>query len=135
MNIILVKFFYFLFFYILINYFDLLLAIEQPPFELQETGWGEFEVLVKVYFHPSANEKAAQLYHHIRLHPYQDDPSGGPWPKDKPVTCFLYDELVSIYIYVVDGKRIYIDIETNSWKWCHICYRCLMNLQKHFIRY
>ncbi|CDS07109.1 hypothetical protein LRAMOSA09632 [Lichtheimia ramosa] len=69
-------------------------TIEEPPFELSETGWGEFEVLVKVHFHPAANEKAAQLYHHIRLHPYQDDPSGGTWPKDKPVTSFVYDELV-----------------------------------------
>ncbi|KAI9498071.1 protein AF-9 [Zychaea mexicana] len=69
-------------------------TVEEPPFEIHETGWGEFEVLVKVHFHPAANEKAAQLYHHIRLHPYQDDPAGGAWPKDKPVTCFLYDELV-----------------------------------------
>lgn len=98
-------------------------AIEEPPFELSETGWGEFEVLVKVHFHPAANEKAAQLYHHIRLHPYQDDPSGGTWPKDKPVTSFVYDELVSYH-------------QEEGLVHCYLCSlsRCSMSQLRHSIR-
>ncbi|OAD75602.1 hypothetical protein PHYBLDRAFT_19908 [Phycomyces blakesleeanus NRRL 1555(-)] len=76
------------------TYPNSLRTIEQPPFELQETGWGEFEILIKIHFHPAASEKPVSLYHHLRLHPYEDDVSGQPWPKEKPVTSYSYDELV-----------------------------------------
>ncbi|KAF7731387.1 NuA4 histone H4 acetyltransferase complex and the SWR1 complex subunit [Apophysomyces ossiformis] len=76
------------------TYANPLRTVEQPPFELHETGWGEFEIMIKIHFHPVACEKPVTLYHHLRLHPYEDDPSGGEWPKDKPVTSFFYDELV-----------------------------------------
>ncbi|KAG8531307.1 uncharacterized protein KY384_002935 [Bacidia gigantensis] len=39
-------------------------------FEVSETGWGEFEVQLKLYFVPEANEKAATLWHALKLHPY-----------------------------------------------------------------
>ncbi|KAI8067913.1 yeats family-domain-containing protein [Gongronella butleri] len=69
-------------------------SVEEPPFELTETGWGEFEIMIKIHFQPVTSEKAVTLYHHLRLHPYEDDLSGQPWPKDKPVSSLLYDELV-----------------------------------------
>jgi transcription initiation factor IIF auxiliary subunit len=69
-------------------------AVENPPFEVTETGWGEFEIAIKVFFHPLSGEKSASLYHHLRLHPYEDDGTGQPWPKTKPVTSYQYDEIV-----------------------------------------
>lgn len=45
-------------------------VVEAPPFELTETGWGEFEINVKIYFDDIANEKMLSFYHHLRLHPY-----------------------------------------------------------------
>lgn len=71
-----------------------MIAVEQPPFEVSETGWGEFEIMIKIHFHAAANEKPVVLYHHLRLHPYEDDVNGQPWPKEKPVLSLLYDELV-----------------------------------------
>jgi transcription initiation factor IIF auxiliary subunit len=50
--------------------------------------------MIKIYFHQSAVEKPVVLYHHLRLHPFEDDLNGQPWPKDKPVLSLLYDELV-----------------------------------------
>jgi transcription initiation factor IIF auxiliary subunit len=50
--------------------------------------------MIKVHFHPAASEKPVVLYHHLRLHPYEDDVNGQPWPKEKPVLSFFYDELV-----------------------------------------
>jgi YEATS domain-containing protein 4 len=44
-----------------------------PPggaFEVQETGWGEFEITIKLYYTPDSLEKPQTLYHHLRLHPY-----------------------------------------------------------------
>jgi YEATS domain-containing protein 4 len=36
-------------------------VIEQPPFELSETGWGEFEIAITLYFHSDASEKRVDL--------------------------------------------------------------------------
>lgn len=39
-------------------------------FQLHETGWGEFEIAIKLYYAPESSEKPQTLYHHLRLHPY-----------------------------------------------------------------
>lgn len=52
-------------------------TIESPgPFEVTETGWGEFEVQIKLWFVPEANEKAQTLWHALKLHPYGPDAEG-----------------------------------------------------------
>ncbi|KAG0032362.1 NuA4 histone H4 acetyltransferase complex and the SWR1 complex subunit [Podila clonocystis] len=66
-------------------------VIEKPPFEVSETGWGEFDVIIKLHFHPVSGEKPQTLYHHLKLHPYEEDGLG---IKSKPVTSYLYDEVV-----------------------------------------
>uniref|UniRef100_A0AC35TJW1 Protein AF-9 homolog n=1 Tax=Rhabditophanes sp. KR3021 TaxID=114890 RepID=A0AC35TJW1_9BILA len=43
------------------------IQIEKPPFEVTETGWGEFDVNVKIFF-ADINEKPIQTFHYIRLH-------------------------------------------------------------------
>src|ERR1700761_2083463 len=47
--------------------------IESPPFEVEETGWGEFEIAIKFYFVPESPEKPQQLWHALKLHPYTGD--------------------------------------------------------------
>ncbi|KAK9477348.1 yeats family-domain-containing protein [Lipomyces japonicus] len=68
-------------------------SIEEPPFEVTETGWGEFEIAIRVYFIPEANEKNVVMYHHLKLHPY-----GPEAEKQKAegatVTSLQYDEFV-----------------------------------------
>lgn len=73
-------------------------AVEAPPFELTETGWGEFEINIKIHFIESANEKPISFYHHLRLHEYQNQNSngvklenGGNSPE---VESVFYDEIV-----------------------------------------
>lgn len=41
-----------------------------PGFMVEETGWGEFEVGIKIYFQDGSQEKFLQLYHPLRLHSY-----------------------------------------------------------------
>jgi YEATS domain-containing protein 4 len=43
---------------------------KNKPFLLHETGWGEFEITIKLYYVPESSEKPQTLYHHLRLHPY-----------------------------------------------------------------
>lgn len=45
-------------------------ATKSQPFTLHETGWGEFEIAIKLYYAAESAEKPQTLYHHLRLHPY-----------------------------------------------------------------
>lgn len=40
------------------------------PFQVSETGWGEFDITVKLYYVNDSGEKPQTLYHYLRLHPY-----------------------------------------------------------------
>ncbi|KAI0166450.1 yeats family-domain-containing protein [Xylariaceae sp. FL1272] len=42
----------------------------QKEFAVHETGWGEFEITIKLYYDGKSGEKPQTLYHHLRLHPY-----------------------------------------------------------------
>jgi len=68
-------------------------TIESPPFQVSETGWGEFEIQIKIYFVSEANEKPCSIFHFLTLHPF------GPGAEEhrssfKPVYAFVYDELI-----------------------------------------
>ncbi|KAI9594330.1 yeats family-domain-containing protein [Syncephalis fuscata] len=62
--------------------------ITEPPYEVTETGWGEFDTA----------EKPVTFYHHLRLHPYEDDyavaSTSTPTNKKKDVQAWCYDELI-----------------------------------------
>ena len=58
------------------TYPNSLRTIEAPPFEVTETGWGEFEVQIKMYFVPEAAEKPQTIWHFLRLHPWDGDVEG-----------------------------------------------------------
>ncbi|KAI1405802.1 YAF9-like protein [Hypoxylon fuscum] len=42
----------------------------QKGFIVNETGWGEFEITIRLYYDTRSSEKPQTLYHHLRLHPY-----------------------------------------------------------------
>ncbi|KAJ1032627.1 hypothetical protein NDA16_000650 [Ustilago loliicola] len=44
--------------------------IDKAPFQCTESGWGEFEIQIKIFFVPEANEKPTTLFHHLKLHPW-----------------------------------------------------------------
>lgn len=67
--------------------------VEAPPFSVTETGWGEFELQMKLYFVPEANEKAQTLWHHLKLHPYGPDAEGQRERKDAVVSQ-CYEEVL-----------------------------------------
>ncbi|KAJ3719367.1 yeats family-domain-containing protein [Lentinula raphanica] len=74
--------------------------IDKPPFEVSETGWGEFEVTIKLHFVPESGEKALTIYHHLKLHPWSltGEPDSVPpvevAQKAGPVHSWQYDEIV-----------------------------------------
>ncbi|KAF8897902.1 yeats family-domain-containing protein [Infundibulicybe gibba] len=66
--------------------------IDKPPFEVSETGWGEFEIQIRITFIPESGEKAMTLYHHLKLHPWAASahpPTPLPKSKRRPVPFHL----------------------------------------------
>ncbi|KAF7775801.1 hypothetical protein Agabi119p4_4194 [Agaricus bisporus var. burnettii] len=73
--------------------------IDKPPFEVSETGWGEFEIQIRITFVAESGEKAMTLYHHLKLHPWAaaGEPEIPPLNvaiKMGPVHSWQYDEVV-----------------------------------------
>nr|DAD40472.1 TPA_asm: hypothetical protein HUJ06_014795 [Nelumbo nucifera] len=66
-------------------------VVESPPFELSESGWGEFEIAITLYFHSDVCDKQLDLYHHLKLYPEDES---GPQTTKKPVVVESYDEIV-----------------------------------------
>ncbi|CAH6723580.1 protein AF-9 homolog [[Candida] jaroonii] len=70
-------------------------SIESPPYQVTETGWGEFEIIIKIHFHPGSelgiNEKNFQIFHGLKLHPF--NPKAPP-RENGEVHSVLYDELI-----------------------------------------
>jgi len=62
--------------------------IDKPPFQVTETGWGEFEIVIKIYFVSESGEKPVTLYHHLKLHPWL--------PLTKPPPADAADELAAL---------------------------------------
>jgi len=73
--------------------------VDKHPFEVSETGWGEFEIQIRITFMSESGEKAITLYHHLKLHPWTatGEPEIPPLDvavKLGPVHSWQYDEIV-----------------------------------------
>ncbi|KAL4908920.1 hypothetical protein BDW74DRAFT_74889 [Aspergillus multicolor] len=83
-------------------------TIEQPPYEVTETGWGEFEIQIKIYFVPESMEKPQTLWHALKLHPYGPDAEGKKERREMVVSQ-NYEEVVfnepveQFYEYLTGG--------------------------------
>ena len=74
------------------TYPEALRTVDAPPFEVTETGWGEFEVQIKLSFVPEANEKPATLWHGLKLHPY--GPDAESQRERKEIISQNYEEII-----------------------------------------
>ncbi|XP_008791265.2 transcription initiation factor TFIID subunit 14b-like isoform X1 [Phoenix dactylifera] len=66
-------------------------VVESAPFELSESGWGEFEIAITLFFHSDVCDKQLNLYHQLKLYPEDDN---GPQSTKRPVVVETYDEIV-----------------------------------------
>lgn len=72
------------------------LDIDEAPFEVNETGWGEFQIQIKITFQDPA-QRQVTLNHHLRLYPPEDL---GQLKTSRPVLSEFYDELVLSLLYI-----------------------------------
>ncbi|KAG9339939.1 hypothetical protein JZ751_022254 [Albula glossodonta] len=70
------------------SYGNPLRVVTKPPYEITETGWGEFEIVIKIFF-IDPNERSVTLYHLLKL--FQSDSSAMP---KKTVVSEFYDEMI-----------------------------------------
>lgn len=64
-------------------------VISEPPYEVTETGWGEFEIMIKVFVNDPL-EKPVTLYHHLQLYPKDEAQAKAK----KAVVSEHFDEIV-----------------------------------------
>ena len=85
-------------------------VISQPPFEVSEYGWGEFDCKIQIFFHDEALPPV-EVFHFLKLYP----PINQPTTTKKPVIHEYYDELVfsspseAYYHTLMDGPEISTD--------------------------
>ncbi|KAM3961311.1 YEATS domain-containing protein 4 Gas41 [Aphomia sociella] len=66
--------------------------VTKHPYELTETGWGEFEIVIKIYFH-DPNERPVTLYHILKL--FQSPVTeGAPPTVGRALVSESYEEIV-----------------------------------------
>ncbi|RWS10532.1 YEATS domain-containing protein 4-like protein [Dinothrombium tinctorium] len=65
--------------------------VSKPPFEITETGWGEFEITIKLYF-MDQNEKPVTIYHVLKL--FETDPVSKTINIKKNIVSEFYDEII-----------------------------------------
>ncbi|KAI9754858.1 MAG: NuA4 histone H4 acetyltransferase complex and the SWR1 complex subunit [Chaenotheca gracillima] len=68
-------------------------TIETPPFEVTETGWGEFELSIKLFFIPESSEKPQTLWHTLKLHPWGPDAETIKAER-RPIISQNYEEII-----------------------------------------
>ena len=68
-------------------------TLESFPFEVEETGWGEFEIQIKVYL-VEPHERPISLTHFLRLYPCPDSFSGASDGSNDVIISEKYDELI-----------------------------------------
>jgi YEATS domain-containing protein 4 len=66
-------------------------VLTKAPFEVSETGWGEFEITIKLHF-VDPNEKPVTIYHMLRL--FETDPISKTISIKKNLVSEFYDEII-----------------------------------------
>jgi len=70
-------------------------TVTKPPYEVTETGWGEFEIQIKIYLADPV-ERPVTIYHVLKLFQTGTGPSTDPsaLKGGKSVVSEFYDEII-----------------------------------------
>ena len=69
-------------------------TVTKPPYEVTETGWGEFEIVIKIYFQDPV-ERPVTIYHILKLFQTgQATDHNSLMKSQKTVVSEFYDEII-----------------------------------------
>ncbi|EDO41492.1 predicted protein [Nematostella vectensis] len=71
------------------SYANPLRVITKPPYEVNESGWGEFEITIKIFF-MDPQERPVTLYHLLKLFQTESALASGK----KQLVAEFYDEII-----------------------------------------
>ena len=70
-------------------------VLTEPPYEVTETGWGEFEIGIEIKFRPEVGEEKEKLMTNLKLFPDADEVAkSGPQTTKKPLVVENREELI-----------------------------------------
>lgn len=84
-------------------------VIEEPPFSITETGWGGFNVEVKLFFAPEVGSRAQDRTHFLQLEPY-----GGPEEEAKQRRELMVRSEVMDFIEFNEPTEALFDLLTDD---------------------
>lgn len=64
------------------------------PFAIHETGWGEFEIAVKMHYVNDSGEKPHTVYHNLKLHAYGSDDERQRQLDHGEIRSWVYEEQI-----------------------------------------
>ena len=76
-------------------------VIDKFPFEVTETGWGEFQIQIKIFFNETGIEKPVILTHNLRLYEAGEDLETQKANGFRPVLIENYDEIVNNFLFIL----------------------------------
>ena len=90
-------------------------AAEEPPFEISETGWGGFQIDVRLHFQPFTGEKAQWRSHYLQLEKYGDDKQQA---KQEAAGCVRAEFLEVVQFN--EPTELLFDALTDDKQWDHL---------------
>jgi YEATS domain-containing protein 4 len=89
-------------------------AIEQSPFEVTETGWGEFQLNIRIVFQ-DPNQKPLNFTHHLKLYPTEE---ANQVKTSRPIVSEHYEEIIfdpptELMASVLQKELQYLDLRTS----------------------
>ena len=112
---------------------------ERPPYEVTETGWGEFDIAIRVHFidRPTAGNRPFQLFHYLKLLPRRADGTVSEGTISfEPVVSEQYDE----FIFANPSKEMYqalvkaVGTPRRDWIQPNVDWEAIRNKQLSSIR-
>lgn len=64
------------------------------PFMIHETGWGEFEIAIKMHYVLESGEKPHTVYHNLKLHAYGSEDERQQQLTDGEIRSWVYEEQI-----------------------------------------
>ncbi|PVU98011.1 hypothetical protein BB559_001830 [Furculomyces boomerangus] len=87
-------------------------VLKNPPYKVTETGWGEFEVIIKLHFPACSAEKPISLYHMLKLYPPESQ--AATWPKNKQVNNIFSDPTEEFFEILLANKGPGLPVTVGS---------------------